>query len=463
MTDVAARLDRLPMSRFHKRLMLALSFGFFFELADLNTFSYAAPGLRDSLGLSVGNIALITSGGFFGMFVGAAGGGRAADAFGRRRMLLASVAWFSVWSLANAGAWDVPSLLAARTLTGVGLGAMTVIAITLLSELVPSEKRGRMQSAVLATGLLGIPVMAFIARGVVPLSDDSWRIVFAFGSLGAVAMALIARLPESPRWLLEHRGADEAERALREIEAEVEAEHGPLPEPACEPVAREVRRSVRELFEGELRRRTIMLMVVWIFQTLGFYGFVTWVPTLLADHGFSLKESLGFTALTTLGAVPGALFAWPLSDRFHRKGPIVAVALITAVCGLAYGLTFDIVAIIGFGFLVAFFIQTFAALLYAYTPELYPTPLRNTGSGVCYGVGRLSNIAGPFIVSGIYGSLGYAWVFGYIAACWAIVAVTVVALGPRSGGAVLEELQETAQPAGRFARSRQAQPAHSSH
>jgi putative MFS transporter len=112
----------------------------------------------------------------------------------------------SGWSLANAAAWSVGSLLAARLLTGVGLGSMTVIAITYLSELMPSERRGRMQAAVLATGLLGIPVMAFLARGVVPLGEDSWRIVFGFGSLGFLALALISRLPESPRWLLEHRG-----------------------------------------------------------------------------------------------------------------------------------------------------------------------------------------------------------------------------------------------------------------
>jgi putative MFS transporter len=326
---------------------------------------------------------------------------------------------------------------------------MTVIAITYLSELMPSERRGRMQAAVLATGLLGIPVMAFLARGVVPLGSDSWRIVFAFGSLGFLALALIARLPESPRWLLEHRGPAEAERVLGAIEADVEAECGTLPEPAPAAIGREVRHSVRDLFQGPLRRRTTMLLVVWILQTLGFYGFVSWVPVLLADHGFSLKESLGFAALTTLGAVPGALAAWPLSDRLHRKAPIIGVSLAIAVFGLFYGLTFQAVAIVVFGFLVSFTIQTFAALLYAYTPELYPTALRNTGSGLCYGIGRLANIGGPFIVSAIYEGAGYTLVFVYIAACWALVAVAVAVLGPRSGGAVLEELQETEAPRGR--------------
>jgi MFS transporter, putative metabolite:H+ symporter len=288
---------------------------------------------------------------------------------------------------------------------------------------------------------------------VIPLGDDAWRIVFGFGSLGFVALALIARLPESPRWLLEHRDPAAAERTLAAIEAEVEAECGTLPEPAPAAAGREVQRRLGDLFQGPLRARTTMLLIVWILQTLGFYGFVSWVPTLLADHGFSLKESLGFAALTTLGAVPGALLAWPLSDRLQRKTPIVAVALVVAACGLGYGLTFEAVAIVLFGFLVSFFIQTFAALIYAYTPEMYPTGLRNTGSGLCYGIGRLANIAGPFIVAAIYDGVGYGWVFAYIAACWALVALTVAVLGPRSGGAVLEELQETEAPrARRFSR-----------
>jgi MFS transporter, putative metabolite:H+ symporter len=440
--DLAARLDRLPPGRFHRRVLAALAFAFFFELGDLNTFAYVAPQLRDTMGLSVHQVAVITSAGFLGMFVGAVGGGRIADLLGRRRTLLLSVTWFSLFSLANAAAWDAPSVLAARLLTGVGLGAMTVIGITYLAETMPADRRGRMQSAVLATGLAGIPVMAFLARGVVPINDQTWRIVFAFGALGFLALVLIARLPESPRWLLEKGQHDVADRVLRELEEEVEAEHGVLPPLQAEPlVVEEHDAPLAALFRGRLLTRTVMLLGVWIFQTLGFYGFVAWVPTLLADHGFSLQDSLGFAALTTIGAVPGALFAWPISDRFHRKLPIVVVALVTAVCGLAYGSTFKVAAIVIFGFLVSFFIQCFAALLYTYTPELYPTRLRNSGSGLCYGVGRLANVVGPLIVSAIYGGLGYVSVFVYIAVCWVLVALLVATLGPASGQMRLEELE----------------------
>jgi putative MFS transporter len=183
-----------------------------------------------------------------------------------------------------------------------------------------------------------------------------------------------------------------------------------------------------------------MLGVVWVFQTLGFYGFVSWVPTLLAAHGFSLVHSLTFSALTTLGAVPGALLAWTVSDRFGRKAPIAVVAAVIAICGLGYGLTFNAVAIVAFGFCVNALIQTFAAMLYAYTPELYPTDLRNSGNGLVYGLGRLSNIVGPLVVAAIFESFGYQPVFVYIAACWVIVALTVAVFGPRTGMRSLEGL-----------------------
>ena len=445
-SELAARLDRLPLSRFHRRVLFGVAFAFFFELADLNTFAYAATGLVKYLGMSVGTIADITSASFAGMFIGAAVGGRVADMLGRRRALIWSVLWFSLFSLLNAAAWNVAALAVARFLTGIGLSAMTVIAITYLSETMPKSHRGRMQGAALAIGLAGIPVMAFFARAVVPTGPNGWRWVFVFGSLGAVAAIFIARLPESPRWLLEHGDPGAAETTVAAIEAEVAKDigTGQLPPPETRPAEVTRHHDPRDLFRGRLARRTLMLLAVWIFQTLGFYGFTSFVPVLLTAHGFGITKSLTFTALITIGAVPGALCAWPISDRFRRKAPLVAVSVLIAACGLAYGTSFNAVAIVVFGFGVSFFLQMFAALLYAYTPELYPTGLRNTGSGLSYGAGRLANIAGPPIVAAIYGGAGYSWVFVYIAACWIAVAFTVGLFGPATGDVSLEDLEAAA-------------------
>lgn len=475
-THFGARLDSLPIGAFHRRVLAALAFAFFFELADLYSFAFAAPGLHRYDGLDVHQIAVITAAGFAGMFVGATTGGRVADRLGRKRTMAMAIVWYSVASVGNAAVSGVPGLLAMRLLAGVGMAALTVIAMTYLSETMPAALRGRMQSAVLALGLLGIPAMAFAARALVPLGPDGWRLVFLLGGGGLLDLLLVRRLPESPRWLLANRGEKAALEALTRIEASVRRGRGrltgpdagahadptglarreggasrawlPDEDPALAQVTatatpRSAGGAVRGLFADHLGRRTVMLWLVWAFQTLGVFGFQAWVPTLLLQRGLTLTTSLTFAAVTTLGAVPGALLAWPISDRFGRRPAIAVASVLLAVFGVLFGLSDSAAGIIVFGLLVSALTQTFAALLYAYTPEQYPTAVRNTGSGLAYGIGRLANIVGPILVAVIFNAAGYAWVFGAIAACWGVVAIAVIALGQRTDRATLEALTET--------------------
>jgi putative MFS transporter len=142
---------------------------------------------------------------------------------------------------------------------------------------------------------------------------------------------------------------------------------------------------------------------------------MAWVPTLLAAQGFSMVNSLTWSAAISIGTVPGALIAALTSDRWERKWLITAVALTVAGCGLPYGMSFRATWIIIFGFLVAVFLQTIGALLFAYTREVYPTEVRNSGMGLVYGLGRLANTVGPLLVE--YTHYGYTRVFVYIAVC----------------------------------------------
>lgn len=429
---VLARLDRLPWSGHQRRVVGALALCFAFELADINTFAYAAPAVRTSLGITVREVSFITSAGFVGMFLGAAIGGRIAERVGRRVALRASVLWFSVFSLLNAACVNAGTLFAARVATGIGLGAMTVIAITYLAELVPTAQRGRLQAATLAVGLLGIPAMSFAARAVIGLGPDAWRLVFIFGGLGLVSLLPLSRLPESPHWLLARGKTEEAERVVADIEA-VAARQGELPPVPRDQTAppRPGQVPIRELFRGALARRTIMLALVWVFLTVSYYGFASFAPTLLHEHGFSVTSSVGYSALTTLGAVPGALLAWPVSDRFGMRGPITVFSLIFAASGIAYGLTFHPAAIVTFGIVVAALNQTLVALMYSFTPRLFPTQVRATGTGFCYGIGRVLNAVGPVVIGQIYLTTGYVSVFLFIGACGAMITVLVLLLAPR--------------------------------
>jgi putative MFS transporter len=137
------------------------------------------------------------------------------------------------------------------------------------------------------------------------------------------------------------------------------------------------------------------------------------------------------------GAPVGALIASQISDRWQRKCMIAITALLIGGIGVVYGLSTKTVPIIILGFLVAMFIQTFAPLLYSYTPEVYPTSIRSSGSGLAYGAGRLANVAGPVLIAFLFTHLGYISVFIYIAAMWALVAVIVTLFGPKTKGVAL--------------------------
>ncbi len=434
-SDAAARLDRLPVSAFHRRTAALLAYVFFFELGDLNSFAYAAPALRQQWELSIGTIATITSASFVGMFVGAMSAGTLSDHIGRKRALIATTLWYSTMSLFNAFAWSVPSLFAARLLTGVGLSGMTVVAMTYIGEMFPSRVRGAHQARILMIGLFGIPATAYVARFLIPYADWGWRGVFIWGSLALFFPLFARRLEESPRWLERRGRVAEAESVLARIEREVEVETGSLPPPvAAIPVAPgnpADDTGLTALFRSGYGGRAALLVSVWFCQTLGFYGFNAWVPTLLAENGFSVIRALERSSAISIGAVPGAWIASKIADRWERKYLIAIVAILVGTFGMIYGLSFNTWIIVIFGFLVAMSQQVFAPMLYAYTAECFPTAARNTGAGLSYGIGRLGNAVGPLIVAFLFTTYGYRSVFAYIAACWVVVALLILTFGPR--------------------------------
>jgi putative MFS transporter len=158
------------------------------------------------------------------------------------------------------------------------------------------------------------------------------------------------------------------------------------------------------------------------------------------QHGVTLTHSLTYVTLMNIGAPIGALLASFVSDRFERKHSIALTAAAIAVFGLLYGLSFVPALIVVFGLLVGLLIQTFASLIYAYTPEQFPTDLRTGATGFTYSLGRLANVANAFIIAAIFTHIGYVAVFGYIAGAWLLTAALTLLLGPRTTGQRLEVL-----------------------
>jgi putative MFS transporter len=189
-----------------------------------------------------------------------------------------------------------------------------------------------------------------------------------------------------------------------------------------------------QLFSPEVRPRTLVLVAAWMFQTMGFYGFSAWVPTLLVERGFRLVDSLEWTTAMQIWAPFGAILAALISDRYNRKWSIAVAALVTAACGFAYGLSFAAAAIVVFGGLMVLFFQCLAPMLYAYTAECFPTEIRSSGTGFTYGIGRLSNAFAPLLIAFLFATYGYVSVFVYIAACWLAVALAIGLFGPLTKG-----------------------------
>ncbi|MFC9131193.1 MFS transporter [Streptomyces sp. NPDC057099] len=430
-TNAANRLDRLPISKFHKTTLIAVAFAYFFEFADINTFAITAPVVREQWGADVNHIAYVTSLSFVGMFIGSVVAGGLADRLGRKRTLTLTTLWFALWSFACVFAWDIWSLGVFRVLTSAGLSAMTVVAVVYISELYPRARRGKFQAYAIVIGICGTPATNLIASMVVPISDWSWRLVYLWGSLGVLFLFLVRKLEESPQWLESRGRHGETEAVLARIEASVAAEHGQLPAAeAPQPQGPVTKSGLGMLRDKKFLFPTILLSVLWITQTIGFFGYSSWAPTLLAAEGVSVEDSIFYVALTTVGAPLGSFLAAMVTDRFERKWCLVIFALIIAASGLMYGLTFTPVLIVVFGFLVNLFERGYTALAYAYSPELYDTKGRSLGTSISYGLGRLSNAVGPLTIAGIYNGIGYQAVFIFIAGTWTLGALVLALFGP---------------------------------
>lgn len=441
--NIANRMDRLPISSLHKKIIFALAVAYFFEFADLNTFSYASPALVKQWHLPLNIIATINSSAFFGMFLGASAGGWLGDKAGRKKSIIISLILLSVFSALNALSWDAWSLAISRFVTGMATSALLVNANTYIIEFFPKAVRGKYQGLAVAIGITGIPITGYVSSWVIPMSDYGWRLVFVWGALGIFALFGIVKMFELPRWYEMKGQINKAKETLEQIERIVAKEKGPLAKPEPEVMAAPVTTGkMSDIFKGIYLKRTIILISVWILQTIAFYGFGSWVPTLLVKQGIGLSHSLLYSTLITLGAPLGSLTGAMISDRFERKTNIIVSCFFIAIAVFLFGATLNPVMIVIFGFLINYIERTFSSNLYTYTSELYGTEVRSFGQGLTYGIGRASNVIGPFIISFVYTGYGYLNVFILISLVWAATAVAIF-FGPRTSKRSLEEINGT--------------------
>ena len=450
--EISARIDRLPASGTVWRAILLLSFGMFFELYDLLFSGYIAPSLvktgvltQNTPGLfGATGVASFIAALFAGLFIGTMVCGFLADRFGRRAIFTTSLIWYTVANVMVALQNDAFGLNLWRFVSGIGLGLEMVTIGAYLSEMAPKHLRGRAFALSQAIGFCCVPVISALAYFLVPLKPlglDGWRWVVLAGAFAAIIIGFLRfALPESPRWLARHGRLAEADAILRALEARVEAETGqPLPEPGPpEPVS--PASGFADLWKPPTRARIIMMSVFNVFQTVGFYGFQNWVPTLLIAQGVEITKSLGYTTVIALAAPIGPLIGFALGDRIERKWIIVAAAASILVCGLIFGATTIPAVIIAMGLMLQVSANAMSYSFHAYQQELFPTGLRARAAGFVYSWSRLSVIFSSFIIADLLKATGVTGVFAFIAGAMAVVIVTIGVFGPRVSGVALEKI-----------------------
>jgi putative MFS transporter len=449
---ISARLDRLPGTRRIWVLVVLLSLGGCFEYYDLFLTGYIAPGLIRShiftattAGFFGNNgIASFVAAFFIGLFIGTIVFGFVADRFGRRAIFTASLIWYSLCTLVMAFQHSAEAINLWRLLGGIGIGIELVTIDTYISELMPKHLRGRAFVVNAAIQFSILPVSAALAWWLVPQAPfgiDGWRWLVAIGAVGAVIVWFLRRrLPESPRWLAQRGRFEEADRIMMQLEVGTMASKvAPLPPvlPVPEPASRG---SLAEIWQPPYLSRTIMLILFNIFQSVGYYGFANWVPTLLIKHGITITHSLQYTFIIAIAAPFAPLLFFGLADRVERKSLIMASALAVAVFGLIFAQVRSPIAVIGLGVLVTIANNVMSFAFHTYQAELYPTRIRAVAVGFVYSWSRLSVVFMAFVIAFTLRDFGVSGVFVLIAGSMAVVIAATGLLGPRTRNRSLEEI-----------------------
>jgi putative MFS transporter len=453
---ILARLDRLPGTRHVWLLIALLSLGGMFEFYDLFMTAYVVPGLMKAGLLANVSVSIFTGPALFvaatftGLFIGTAAFGYVADKYGRRTIFTYSMLWYCAATLVMAFQNSGLGVSLWRLIAGIGIGVELVTIDTYISELVPKSMRGRAFAFNQAVQFSVVPVVAFIAYMLVPISPfgfDGWRWVVLIGSIGALFVWFIRRaVPESPRWLINHGRLDDAEAVTAAIEAKVIADLGgaPLPVPASHAVEKaEPLGRFGEIFEPPYRSRTVMLMVFQFFQTFGYYGFAAWVPTLIAQQaGINLGASLLYSFIIAIANPFGPLLAMSFADKLERKWQLVGAACGIGIFGVLFSFQSTMALLILFGVLITLSNNVLSYSFHSYQTELFPTRVRARAVGFTYSLSRISTVFASFIIAFFLQNAGTKGVFGLIAFAMAVVVISIGGFGPRTRDLELEQISQ---------------------
>jgi len=447
MSLVAARLERLPFSRFHFKLLLMGGLGFMFEAVDAAIIAFILPVVRTRWHLTSFETGVLGSSTYVGFLVGALFAGLLGDRFGRRVVMMWSLTFFCVLTLINAFVNDWHTFAVLRAVAGIGMGAEGAIIAPFLAEFVSNRYRGAFTGALAGFFSFGFVAAALIGYFVIPASPQGWRYSLVIVSAPVVVLLWWRRsLHESPRWLETRGRHEEAKAVVAAIEREVErsgvvlAPVASVPDAPALPPPRAFFSNLKALWQPPLARTTLMTWCLWLSVTFCSYAFFVWIPGLLVQHGMTVTKSFSVSILIYLAQIPGYYSAAFFCEKIGRKSAIVTYMVLTCASGIWLANAGGDLAIVLASIAMSFSMNGVNAGEYAYTPEVFPTHLRATGMGTASAFGRVGAICSPMLVGYVYPIWGFAGVFGMTTVILAIGALAVLVLGVSTTGKTLEQI-----------------------
>jgi len=462
-TDIPARLDRLPWTRFHTLVVIALGITWILDGLEVTLAGSIAGALQESpvLRFDAAEVGLVGTAYLTGAVIGALLFGYLTDRLGRRRLFFVTLGLYLVATAATACSWDFWSFALFRALTGAGIGGEYAAINSAIQEFIPARFRGRTDLAINGSFWIGAALGAagavlFLQPGTLP-PDWGWRAAFGIGAaLGLGILTLRRLLPESPRWLMLHARLGEAEAVIEQIERRVaQSADAPLPAPAGgrirlaassrTPIVRMVLAIVRDY-----PRRAVLGLVLMGSQAF-FYNAIFFTYALVLTKFYAVPAaSIGWYILPfALGNFLGPLLLGPLFDRIGRKPMIASTYAISGV----------LLAVVGYLFReglvdarqltlcwsgIFFFASAAASAAYLTVSESFPLEARALAIAFFYAVGTaLGGAAAPWlfgilVASGERGAVFGGYLFG--AALMIAAALTELLIGVKAERVPLESV-----------------------